>query len=790
MYAESGLIDLTNWDFSKDGPVSLEGEWQFFWKQLHEPDDFKKDLFPTQTGLISLPGLWNGYRVDNTRLGSHGFATFRLEVLLKPGTPMLAIKAYDMATAYRLWVNEDLVLSNGIVGDNAMTMKPQFHPDFSGIESRNQKLLLTLQVSNFHHKKGGAWMPLVLGKESQIIKMRERTIGFEMFLLGCMMVMAFYHAGLFLLRKKDPSPLYFGLVCFLAGIRSTLVGERFLVRMFPDFSWEIFHKLEYITFYLCIPFFIYFLVSLFPEFTRRFGRFVMIVACLFCLATLVTPARINTHGLLFYHLFLVGVSLYSFWIFYRVIKNNWEGAGWILSGVIILLVAVFIDILAVNDIVRTINISPLGLFFFVFFQSMMLSIRFYKAFKSLETVTHSLSRTYQQKDALVKALRENEKKYRELVENMEDVIFTMDLQNRFEYVSPAIEKIIKYQPNQLIGTPTLNYFHPEDTDKVLALLAASGNGDTRQAELRVYTKPGDLRWIRFKVRPIYKVGMVSGFQGFMSDVTETICTRELMIQTEKLVSVGGLAGGMAHELNNPLAAIMQANQNIIRRLTTSIRPNLEAAGKANINLDNLQKYLDERKILYHLAGIKRSAERAADIIRNMLQFSRKSEGRKNTVTISEVLDNAVGLANADYDLKKQYDFRKVEIIKDYQHPLPPVKCNKTEIEQVVFNLIKNAGQAMAGVGSDGDPEIRLKISVEEEMIRIEIADNGPGMEEAHRKRIFEPFYTTKIEGNGTGLGLSVSRTIVTENHNGGIEVESEPGSGTRFIIRLPLSSLN
>ena len=150
------------------------------------------------------------------------------------------------------------------------------------------------------------------------------------------------------------------------------------------------------------------------------------------------------------------------------------------------------------------------------------------------------------------------------------------------------------------------------------------------------------------------------------------------------------------------------------------------------------------------------------------------------------MDKTVELAENDYDLGKKYDFRKIEIIREYNAAVPDVTCEETKIQQVFLNILKNGAQAMAENKNNGrPPRLMLRVSAEGHMARVEIEDNGPGMTEAIRKRVFEPFFTTKEVGVGTGLGLSVSYFIITENHGGTITVESNPGEGARFIIRLP-----
>ena len=151
-------------------------------------------------------------------------------------------------------------------------------------------------------------------------------------------------------------------------------------------------------------------------------------------------------------------------------------------------------------------------------------------------------------------------------------------------------------------------------------------------------------------------------------------------------------------------------------------------------------------------------------------------------SLPKLLDNVLELAGKDYNLKKRYDFRDIKIIKKIEANIPLVPITESEIEQVFLNLLSNAAWAMSG---NIQPQIVLRIKRDGEMVRIEVEDNGPGMDEETRKQIFDPFFTTKQVGEGTGLGLSISYMIIASNHKGKMAVESEPGKGSRFIIRLP-----
>ena len=275
--------------------------------------------------------------------------------------------------------------------------------------------------------------------------------------------------------------------------------------------------------------------------------------------------------------------------------------------------------------------------------------------------------------------------------------------------------------------------------------------------------------------------------GIIQDVTERRRMQEAIVQTEKMMSVGGLAAGMAHEINNPLGGILQNAQVLIRRLTSDTAVNTQAANNFGCSFEDISSFMKYRGILSGLEYIRESGERAANVVRDMLEFCRRSESHGATVDINVLLDKSIGLCATDYDLKKNYDFRNLSIVREYNQDLPIVPCSKTQIQQVLMNIVGNAAHALIGTSS---PRVTLRTGIDDGFVRIEIEDNGPGMDEATRRRIFEPFFTTKPVGEGTGLGLSVSYFIIKNNHRGTIEVVSELGKGAMFIIRLPLSKNN
>jgi len=306
---------------------------------------------------------------------------------------------------------------------------------------------------------------------------------------------------------------------------------------------------------------------------------------------------------------------------------------------------------------------------------------------------------------------------------------------------------------------------------------------------KTYQVGGEMRHEDLTIYPLVTNG-VEGAVIRMDDVTERVRLEEMMIQSEKMLSVGGLAAGMAHEINNPLGGMIQTVSVLRDRLIGDLDANKRAADQCGVLLEKIHSYMKLRGIPQMLDTVRDSGKRAATIVQNMLSFARKSESSFSSCSLAELLDHTLSLAATDYDLKRKHDFREIEIIREYSEDLPIVPCESQKIQQVILNLLKNASEAMREAQERGQmtasPRIVLRTMREDEAVRIEVEDNGPGMDERVQKRVFEPFFTTKPVGQGTGLGLSVSYFIITENHGGSMSVESQPGEGARFIIRLPL----
>lgn len=301
---------------------------------------------------------------------------------------------------------------------------------------------------------------------------------------------------------------------------------------------------------------------------------------------------------------------------------------------------------------------------------------------------------------------------------------------------------------------------------------ANENGERRYRDVSVFPLMGD---------------GVRGAVIRVDDITDKVRIEEMMVQSEKMLSVGGLAAGMAHEINNPLAAVLGSARLIRKRLLSDGTRNRRIAGECGADLDRVMNYVRAREVDVLLDAVIESGERAGRVVTNMLGFSRKTDGERGEVDVTEVLDRAVELVGSGQDLEHSYNFKNIGVDREYGEGDLKVSCDPGRLEQVFFNILNNGAQAMtfALEETGREPHFVLRVKRTGRIVRVEIADNGPGMPEETRRRVFEPFFTTKEPGVGTGLGMSVSYFIVTEHLGGTIRVDSESGRGATFVLEFP-----
>ncbi|MGO4548081.1 ATP-binding protein [Paenibacillus sp. 2TAB23] len=392
--SKEGILDLTEDHVSKN-PLKLQGEWAFYWQELLSPEDIRSHI---EKGgqvdrYINIPGSWLGYPLNGQELKGEGFATFRLVIELskQDRNERLALRLPSIFHAYKLWVNGELLAEVGVVGLDKSGVKPHLATKLVFFQPENDTIELVMQVANFHHKRGGITQYIELGGSNVLTVKTNLKVATDMFITSCLLVIGLYNLLLFVLRRKDKAPLYFGLFTVLFGIRSLLNGEVMITQLLPHFPWELQFKIEY--FILCISGYIItmYFECIFPNYVSRWFRLgTRIATGALCLIVVITPALIYSKMLLVIGVIVVLHMVYLMVGLAQAAVRRIEGALIFLLVSLVTLVTVINDFLYYNELSLIGNTSPFGLLVFTIAQMILLSSRFTRAATNEERIAHEL----------------------------------------------------------------------------------------------------------------------------------------------------------------------------------------------------------------------------------------------------------------------------------------------------------------------------------------------------------------------------------------------------------------
>jgi PAS domain S-box-containing protein len=344
-----------------------------------------------------------------------------------------------------------------------------------------------------------------------------------------------------------------------------------------------------------------------------------------------------------------------------------------------------------------------------------------------------------------------------LVDSFPDLILVLDIAAHYTFVSPRCKDVLGYDLEETQNMELGGRTHPEDLPAIMSLYSdiIAGKQTFASLEVRVRHKLGDWRRIRFNFSPLWDPkGQIEGVVLSGRDVTDLKRLEEQLIQAEKLAAMGQMLAGVAHELNNPLTAILGVTELLREREGT------DEPTKRQLELTH------------------RQARRAARIVQNLLEFSRPASPQKKSLDVNGLVERTLQL--------HEHSLRRNNIEVDFypQAGLPGVIGDANQLIQVFLNLVTNGEQAIREVRDTGRIHIRLGSNANR--ITVTVQDDGVGIRPEALPRIFDPFYTTKRPGGGTGLGLSICMSIIRE-HGGNIEAESLPAGGSAFTVYLPIA---
>ncbi|MCX6280360.1 MAG: sensor histidine kinase [Bacteroidetes bacterium] len=396
------MIDLRKWDFQDNGIIRLDGLWDFRYGEFlssHGFDSVRDRYF------IKVPRAWKGYHLRSEKLPGTGYSSYRLKVLLNRGPQQLALKIPGAGCAYTLFVNDSLIARNGIPGRTKAETRPEFAPLVTLLPPGSDTISIVVRVSNFNFWKGGLWYSIGLGLAKDIKRSRERAMVLEFFLCGAFIFMMIYLFTLFLFRRQEKPALFFSIFLLLSVIRSLVTGEQFLVSLFPGIPWELIVRLDFLSFYLLLPFAVYYINS---HFRKAFPKPVLLlttlVAAAMSLLTCVTPVSFSSSLVIYMELYSLGLLVYTFVVVLRATVQRQDSAAIILTGYTLMFLAAINEVLFDNYIVNTFNSLPYGFLLLFFSQAALFSRKFSREFNQIEEMSSELKTTHDHLERINKSL--------------------------------------------------------------------------------------------------------------------------------------------------------------------------------------------------------------------------------------------------------------------------------------------------------------------------------------------------------------------------------------------------
>jgi signal transduction histidine kinase len=787
--AQKGILNLSNWDFEKEGTVLIEGEWEFIPNELLTHDDYSKRFSPDRSindSYIFVPSVWNNFILNKnnekgeiTYFGKEGYATYHLRLILPP-IKQIGIKIPDQGTTYKIFIGKDLIVEAGKVGKTKIESIPDYNHFTKTYFVNARELDVYVQISNYHYGKGGFWKSLEIGTPDTITKEREINLGLDLFISGALLIMGIYHLSLYSLRTVDKSTLWFGVMCILVFIRTLVTGEYFLYELYPNINFELAVKLEYLSFYLSFPVFTLFIRGIFIEFYQRYFRWSVIFSVLFAIPVVILEANVYTKFInIFQIVFLISL-IYILFILIKLSFNKNVDARIFLFGFFILTYTSINDILSANYIINTPFIGPLGLLFFIFSQSYLLSRRFSGSFLRAENLSREL-----------KILSENlEFKVTERTQQLvsqKEITETALLKSRAAYkdLEETQQQLIEAERMASLGHLVAGVAH--EINNPIGVIKSNSEMLVKNLPLFFDDVPHYLNSLSSTEKEIFY-----NLLSLSKNKTKYLSTKEER-NKKKLIK-------------NQLVEVLKENIDSIEFITEQILLlNLENDFIKFYNILGEKKFIKSLELLQihnnqnnYLNNIGFSVEKASRVIFALRTFlSTEMYYEKKNINLKNEIENSLLLY-------ENYILGKVNVIKDYIDDIY-YTCINENLSFVWKNLIFNSIQAMYST----EKTLIIKISTikqipeeffkmnstliindrieneNESYILVSFIDSGVGISESNQKNIFSPFYTTKAIGEGIGLGLYVSKKII-HDHKGEIFFKSESGK-TEFYVVLPIN---
>ncbi len=390
----NGVLDLRKWDFERDGLISLDGEWEFYWNKILTYNDFhhtSETIAPD--AYVSVPSTWNSYKLNGKQPTGEGCATYRLRIMSMDSETLKALKIQNVSTAYRFMVDNEIVASNGIVSNNPEETRAEFNPQAVMFKNASGDYEIIIQVSNYTYARGGLWYSIYLGTNQQIQNMVSKASNREMFILGGILMLMLYHLAIFIFQRKNISIIYHVMLMIIIAARIPVTGEYLISDIFHHISIRPLVAIEYLTICWAPIAWLLFLNRFYPqEISSKVVNIATFSGVLLTIFTVLSPVYIFTAALPVYELMFLVYFVYAIKCFAVAIFRKREGVVIMLLATVAFIATFVNDALYQWNIIssRTGGVFGFSAFVIIFIQAYILASQFSKTYDEMAQLSDKL----------------------------------------------------------------------------------------------------------------------------------------------------------------------------------------------------------------------------------------------------------------------------------------------------------------------------------------------------------------------------------------------------------------